>query len=288
MPTNFSFSVDDLAHTSTAKATSATAMNPFQREQTKNLASDANGNPKPLQTTGSYAITKTFNPAAGASLLGASQMMMGPGQFFNQSTNVANAIKNTSAVAGLTSADLNKITSAVGTGSTTAAAGASGTASGTAVLPANANNAAKIQVVIAAAQSQLGVPYTWGAESPKTTTSPGGFDCSGLMEYCFAQGGVTLPRVAQAQYDSCKVTPQPATADILVGDMVFYGPDSTSIDHVALYQGLGRESDQVPQGQVCIEALNSSAPVGYWDILWPGPIVGVGRPLPLAATTTAA
>ncbi len=45
------------------------------------------------------------------------------------------------------------------------------------------------------ALSQLGVPYSWGASSPGV-----GFDCSGLIYWAYAQVGVSLPRVAAAQY----------------------------------------------------------------------------------------
>ena len=51
-------------------------------------------------------------------------------------------------------------------------------------------------VAVRAAMSQLGTPYLWGGESP------GGFDCSGLVQWAYAHAGVALPRVAQDQYDA--------------------------------------------------------------------------------------
>lgn len=45
------------------------------------------------------------------------------------------------------------------------------------------------------ALSQLGVPYRWGASAPGS-----GFDCSGLIYWAYQQVGITLPRVAAAQF----------------------------------------------------------------------------------------
>ena len=48
---------------------------------------------------------------------------------------------------------------------------------------------------IQAAESQLHVPYVWGGETPGV-----GFDCSGLVQWSFAQAGISLPRTSGAQY----------------------------------------------------------------------------------------
>ena len=48
---------------------------------------------------------------------------------------------------------------------------------------------------IAFAESQLGVPYVYGGSSPAT-----GFDCSGLVEWCAAQCGVTVARTTQGEW----------------------------------------------------------------------------------------
>src|SRR3989442_5105057 len=48
--------------------------------------------------------------------------------------------------------------------------------------------------VVAAAMTQLGVPYVWGGETPGI-----GFDCSGLVQWAYAQIGIALPRTTNQQ-----------------------------------------------------------------------------------------
>jgi cell wall-associated NlpC family hydrolase len=81
------------------------------------------------------------------------------------------------------------------------------------------------------ALAQIGTPYVWGGESPGV-----GFDCSGLTQAAYAVAGITLPRVAQDQYDD---TPKvPAGVPLDPGDLVFFGGASSSVDHVGLYVGV--------------------------------------------------
>ena len=41
--------------------------------------------------------------------------------------------------------------------------------------------------------SRQGMPYVWGAAGPTS------FDCSGLVQWSFAQAGIVMPRVAADQ-----------------------------------------------------------------------------------------
>jgi cell wall-associated NlpC family hydrolase len=86
---------------------------------------------------------------------------------------------------------------------------------------------------IAAARSRLGVPYVWGA------TGPDAFDCSGLTQWSYAHAGITLPRVAAAQWNS---GPHPSLSQLEPGDLLFWAldvHDPASIHHVAMYIGHG-------------------------------------------------
>jgi cell wall-associated NlpC family hydrolase len=81
--------------------------------------------------------------------------------------------------------------------------------------------------VIGIAAQFLGVPYVWGG------TSPGGFDCSGLVQYVFARAGVSLPRVASDQQN---VGASISRANLQPGDLVFFGNPA---HHVGIYVGDG-------------------------------------------------
>ncbi|WP_327588778.1 C40 family peptidase [Nonomuraea sp. NBC_00507] len=92
----------------------------------------------------------------------------------------------------------------------------------------------QITVALKAAASKLGRPYVWGAEGPET------FDCSGLVQWAFAQAGVRMPRVTHQQW----VTgPQVPLSQAQPGDLIFWRLDPTNpgyISHVAIYWGDGK------------------------------------------------
>ncbi|OJG80234.1 hypothetical protein RV10_GL004885 [Enterococcus pallens] len=85
----------------------------------------------------------------------------------------------------------------------------------------------KAQAIILSAKKYLGVPYVWGG------TTPNGFDCSGLMQWVFAENGIGIPRVSQAQQAAVKEIP---INEVQPGDLVFWGRPA---HHVALYIGDG-------------------------------------------------
>jgi cell wall-associated NlpC family hydrolase len=86
-------------------------------------------------------------------------------------------------------------------------------------------------VAVEWALAQIGTPYVWGGETPGV-----GFDCSGLVQAAYEVAGLSLPRVAQDQYDdTAKVAPGAALEP---GDLVFFGGGSGSIDHVGLFVGV--------------------------------------------------
>src|SRR5208283_6223121 len=89
--------------------------------------------------------------------------------------------------------------------------------------------------VIAAAMSQLTVPYAWGTESPGKS-----FDCSGLVQWAYSQVGIALPRTSEEQYSETT----PVSADQAVpGDLMFseFGTQGQAgPGHVGIYIGNGQ------------------------------------------------
>jgi hypothetical protein len=82
---------------------------------------------------------------------------------------------------------------------------------------------------VALAQKQLGTPYVFGGEKP------GGFDCSGLVQWTYAQLGIDLPRHSTEQGRSGVAV---SAADARPGDLVYFDRPG-SVDHIGLYAGNG-------------------------------------------------
>ncbi|WP_217237005.1 C40 family peptidase [Streptomyces sp. AC555_RSS877] len=77
------------------------------------------------------------------------------------------------------------------------------------------------------ATAQIGKPYEWGAEGPKT------YDCSGLTSQAWASAGSPIPRTSQQQWQQLT---RVDVEDMRPGDLVIYFDDAS---HVALYVGDG-------------------------------------------------
>jgi cell wall-associated NlpC family hydrolase len=96
---------------------------------------------------------------------------------------------------------------------------------------------------VAYALAQLGTPYLWGGEGA------GGFDCSGLVQAAYASAGVSLPRVAQSQYEATALNPVPLD-QVQPGDLVFFGVDLADVTHVGIVVSPGEMVDAPHTGAV--------------------------------------
>jgi cell wall-associated NlpC family hydrolase len=77
---------------------------------------------------------------------------------------------------------------------------------------------------VAFAYSQMGKPYSWGADGP------GAYDCSGLTMAAWRTAGVSMPHSAKGQYHSF---PKVRLDALEPGDLVYYP------GHIAIYVGDG-------------------------------------------------
>jgi cell wall-associated NlpC family hydrolase len=108
-------------------------------------------------------------------------------------------------------------------------------------VPAPTSRAA---VAVRAALSRLGCPYVWGA------TGPDRFDCSGLVQWAYAQAGVQLDRTT---YDQINDGVPVARSQVQPGDLVF---PHTGHVQMAIGNGMVVEAPQ-PGANVQISPLGA-------------------------------
>ena len=92
--------------------------------------------------------------------------------------------------------------------------------------PASSN---KGQALVNEAKKYLGVKYVWGG------TSPSGFDCSGLVQYCARKLGISVSRTSSAQAGNGKAV---SRSNLQPGDLVFFQRGGR-VHHVGIYVGNG-------------------------------------------------
>jgi len=126
------------------------------------------------------------------------------------------------------------------------------------------------RAVAAFALGFRGVPYRLGG------ADPGGFDCSGLVQYVFARYGVSVPRVVEQQYESGRKI---KASEVVPGDLVFFDTKGRGRD--ASHVGIAIGENQFvhapnSNGVVRVEALGST----YWGARYIG-----ARRMPAPSTT---
>ncbi|EAE0538198.1 NlpC/P60 family protein, partial [Listeria monocytogenes] len=119
-----------------------------------------------------------------------------------------------------------------------------------------------VQAIMNEALKYEGYPYVFGGSSPSTS-----FDCSGLVQWCYGNAGITLPRTAQTQYDATTHIP---LSEAKAGDLVFFHSTYNSgsyVTHIGIYVGNNR-------------MFHAGDPIGYTDLTssyWQAHIIGAGR-----------
>jgi len=108
--------------------------------------------------------------------------------------------------------------------------------------------------VAAVARQYLGVPYVFGGNQPN------GFDCSGLVQYVFAQFGLNLPHSVRAQGAAGVTVP---ASEARAGDIVVWNDGS----HDGIYTGNGIMIDAPKPGDHVKERPVWSSNVHYVRLL---------------------
>jgi cell wall-associated NlpC family hydrolase len=113
--------------------------------------------------------------------------------------------------------------------------------------------------VVATALTLRGTRYRDGGSEPSA-----GFDCSGFVQWVFAQHGTALPRDVKHQFDAGEKID---ARDLKPGDLVFFETVSRGPSHVGIAIG-GDEFVHAPssKGVVRIEHLSTE----YWSKRWVG------------------
>ena len=119
-----------------------------------------------------------------------------------------------------------------------------------------------VQAVMNEALKYQGWKYVYGGSNPNTS-----FDCSGLTQWCYGKAGISLPRTAQAQYDTTQHIP---LSQAQAGDLVFFHSTYNTSDyvtHVGIYVGNH-------------QMYHAGNPIGYTDLTsayWQQHIICAGR-----------
>jgi len=101
-------------------------------------------------------------------------------------------------------------------------------------------------LVVSIALDLAGTPYVWGGNHP---IQDGGLDCSGFILHCLRDAGLDLPdTTADGLYTT--LAPVDDAADLLPGDLAFYGKDRAT--HVVMVISTG--------GRVIIGASGGTRP----------------------------
>ena len=107
------------------------------------------------------------------------------------------------------------------------------------------------QAIVSTAKQFMGVPYVFGG------TTPSGFDCSGLVQYVFKLNGLSIPRLADEQYNLGKEVKR---SQLVAGDLVFFTTYTAGVSHCGIYVGNGNFLHASSSRGVRIDSLDNE----YW------------------------
>jgi cell wall-associated NlpC family hydrolase len=125
-------------------------------------------------------------------------------------------------------------------------------AKGKTIVARNVKKQTKYSVdtsLIKHATQLVGTPYKWGG------TTPGGFDCSGFLNYVFSKKGFKIPRTVSDIWNFGVDVSKPS-----IGDLVFFQTYKRGPSHAGIYLGDGKFIHSGSKG-VTISQMSMS----YWE-----------------------
>ncbi|OMH31517.1 C40 family peptidase [Tersicoccus sp. Bi-70] len=106
------------------------------------------------------------------------------------------------------------------------------------------------QSIVSAAYAGIGHPYVWGG------TSTAGWDCSGFVQWAYAQAGKSIPRTYQWTAMTPTSAPKP-------GDLIVQNGGS----HVGIYVGNGMEISALnPSQGTILHPVSAMSVDGYYTL----------------------
>ena len=111
----------------------------------------------------------------------------------------------------------------------------------------------KVNALLTTAKKYIGVPYQFGGTTPKA------FDCSGYLQYVFAENGMKIPRTADEQYKLGRRTV--SAAQLVPGDLVFFTTYEPGASHCGIYLGGGKFIHASSSRGIRIDELSNA----YWQ-----------------------
>jgi NlpC/P60 family protein len=110
----------------------------------------------------------------------------------------------------------------------------------------------------------LGTPYVWGG------TAANGFDCSGLVQWAYAQHGIRVPRMSRDQARSGREVP-PVPEALQPGDvLLFAAQPGGGVTHVGMYVGEQKFIHSSSSGVKLSRLEPQDADGAWWVARWVG------------------
>jgi cell wall-associated NlpC family hydrolase len=115
--------------------------------------------------------------------------------------------------------------------------------------------------IVATALDAMGTPYRWGGEGTN------GYDCSGLIQFAYAEHGLTIPRVSREQAASGTSVDR-SISKLAPGDILGFSVEGDQVTHVGLYIGEGQFIHSASSGVKVSSLAAKDQDSLWWQHRW--------------------